>query len=531
MLLTRFTIILVSVLALRVQAQTHPVEAFLYQLAERSKEQVSNNPPEQFDFTRYLRMWAAKQGKTQSQAESEITQWISKVKASNDNTFQLGLAYFYLKDFTKAANFLSQYVDRKSRALQKLQQDKTGLTPQAKGWIAENARALRVLGHIFYVNYDFVNALKTYEQAVQYTSKDETPENWAVLVLDIAQTYSEVGRRSDRANADKIFANAITAFQRSLAILTREGQPLRWAEAENGMGTTLALRGIALPKEQGLPHLQDGVAALRRSLEVFTKAATPIRWAKTQNNLGSALAEIGARKGGEAGSRAILDAITAYKAALEVRTSDALPTDWANTQLNLAAAYTYLQDWQNVKACYVNVLKVEPENQLAYQSAVELSQKVVFDFPLALKLNQEWIKAHPNDLREKVKLVEKYFTTAQFTTCREAIREFKASKDYSVLVYVIMDIIDIATDIALQQRQRVPDKLQQLLATIKDQSESFQVSLNFNGLKYFVSNHEPLQPYRDWLLRYFAAFEGQSRDEIYVALKEVKDTLHLITKP
>lgn len=525
---TIFVILLSRCLFGAQTGDTSNVEAFLLSLTENAKEQVSNTKPEEFDFERYIHAWSAQQNKTMAQTKKEIQAYLAQAEKPGASALRKGLAKFYQKDYAAAVDFFNQAANEKADRLQSLREENDKLTPEMKQLLAEMVRALRPLGNTFFINYDFVNALSTYQQALKFTSKKETPETWAAIVLDMGQTYSEVGRRSDPKESDKIFNNAIQAFQQALTVFTPDRQPLQWAKAQNGLGATYAFKGLSLPKNEGTGFLQKGADALKQSLTVITKDTAPFQWAKTQNNLGSALAEIALRTGGEAGTKAILDAVKAYKAALEVRTREETPKEWAQTQNNLAAAYTYLKDWPKVTECYTNVLQVFPDNQPAYRTAVDLSQKVVFDFPLALKLNEAWVKSHPQDLLEKVKLVEKYFTTAQYDKCRELIAEFKASKDYSTLVYVLMDLLEVPNDLATQKVQDVPAKLGQLLATIKDQTETFKVGFNFSGLKYYVSMNEALKPYRDWLIRYFEAFENKQRDDIYVALTEVKNTFHLV---
>ena len=512
------------------QTEPESVRAFLFSLTENVKEQMSNIDPGQYDYKRYVAVWASKAGKSPQQAANEIKQWVAQYDRKKSDLYNLGLAKFYLKDFSGAIDYLNQSINVTVAKLQKLPQKESGLSENQKALFKEGVQTLRVLGNIFYLNYDFVNALKSYQQAIKFTSKTETPEVWAKIVLDMAQTYSEVGRRSDPKDTGKIFENSIQAFKQALTVFTVGKNPQDWARAQNGLGTTLALNGLRLKKDAGLTYLQQGADAITKCLQVLKKDDMPFIWAKAKNNLGSALAEIGVRKGGEEGSQSLLDAIKAYKAALEVRTMADTPNEWAQTQNNLAAAYAFFKDWKNVLDCYIKVLKVNPEDKFAYQTAEDLSQKVLFDFPLALKLNEGWMKSHPDDLLEKVKLVEKYFTNGEFVKSQKLIAEFRKSKDYSQLVYVIMDLMDVVNDIALNQTGAVPEKLGQLLDRIKIQPESFRVSMNFSGLKYFVSTNTSLKPYEDWLLRYFSAFENQKRDEIYVELKDVKETFHFAGK-
>jgi tetratricopeptide (TPR) repeat protein len=116
--------------------------------------------------------------------------------------------------------------------------------------------------------------------------------------------------------------------------------------------------GIRTKGSEIQQYLAASVDIYKKLLESYPREQLPQQWAMTQNNLGAALSDQGTRTGGEEGTRLLAQAVTAYTNALQVRTYEALAPQWAQTQNNLARVYEYLQDWPNVAACYVNVLKV-----------------------------------------------------------------------------------------------------------------------------------------------------------------------------
>jgi tetratricopeptide (TPR) repeat protein len=507
------------------QGQNKPipdrVEAFLFSLPAKAKEQISAGK-EQIDFSRYVKEWAKETGQTAAQAEAEITRWVSAVEQKADDSYKLGLAAFYQKDFTSAAEKFARTAGEKAALLNELKQ-KNQATPEVNAkLVSEGANGLRLAGHAFFFNYDFVNAIKSYQQAITFTSREQAPAAWAAMVSDLGQAYSELGLRADKNNAQKLFANAAEAYRKTLEIYTRETFPREWVETQSSLGAALSLAGMRTDGEAGNKLLNEGADILRKALEGVNRSQTPLLWAKIQNNLGTALAELAVRTGGENGMRLLLDAIAAYRLSLEVRTYETYPEVWADTQANLGAAYYFLKDWPQVAECYTNVLKVFPDNQLAHATASDLYQKVLFNFELAFKLNQEWLKRHPNDLLEQVKLVEKYFTTGRFEECQKQIATYSQSKDFSALVQIVMNITHVPTFIALKQPNAVPAKMQTLLETIKSLPESFKIEFETAGMQYYISQNPMFTPYRDWLLKFFKAAGGANRDAVYFAMEEAQ---------
>ena len=225
----------------------------------------------------------------------------------------------------------------------------------------------------------------------------------------------------------------------------------------------------------------------------------------------------------EESNRLILDSISAYRRALEVRTYENAPAEWAQTQNNLATTYFFLKDWPKVALCNTNVLKVFPDSKAAYQEASELYQKVLFDFETAFQLNKQWLDRHPDDLFEKIKLIEKYFTTGRFSECQTELKPFKQIGEYSALVYSVVDIFDISSQLALNKSAAVPAILDGLIARLHTQGDNFKIGLNLASVKTFVSQNESLAPHRAWLGQFYVAIEQENRDTILVSVQKAKE--------
>jgi tetratricopeptide (TPR) repeat protein len=246
----------------------------------------------------------------------------------------------------------------------------------------------------------------------------------------------------------------------------------------------------------------------------------------THNNLGIVLRDLGTRLGGEEGVRLLHEAVGALTLALEVRTFEHLPMQWAQTQNNLAETYVYLQDWPNVAASYANVLKVYPDYEKAYQTASYLYHEVLHTYPAdyaaAFTLNQNWLARHPDDLSTQCDFAEKHFTTGRFAECETRIAVLLANPEIAPPVKIALRAIEIANLLALNKAGQILEKLDLLQPAIASQPDTFKVGWTFNGTKHFISQHEPLAPYRAWLLQFFSALEGENREAILRDLQSVR---------
>lgn len=498
------------------------VEIFLYRLIKNFKSDfIPIRNPALINFGGHVADWAKKVALTPKQAETEIKKW-AEAQNNQQNLYRKGLANFYLKQFGKAAKFFNQSVITKSEHLKKFQQKDGTLSEEGEALILEAVRDLRLLGHVLHQGLDYTNAIKAYQQALPFISKETNPDLWAATVLDIGQSLSDLGVRNQKTADEQSLDSAQEAFQKALEIFKRETHPGKWAEAQNSLAETNLYLGLLAKNEKGDSYLSLAQTEIQNTLQTTLREKRPYFWARIQSNLGVALSEQGFRKTGEESNRLILDSISAYRRALEVRTYKNAPAEWAQTQNNLASTYYFLQDWPKVAECNTNILKVFPNSKAAYQEASELYQKVLFDFETAFQLNKRWLDRHPDDLFEKIKLIEKYFTTGRFTECQDELKPFKQSEDYSVLVYALVDIFDISSQLALNKSAGVPAILDGLIARLNTQPEHFKIGLNLDGVKTFVSQNESLAPHRAWLGQFYAAVGEENRKAILESVQKAK---------
>jgi hypothetical protein len=84
------------------------IEKHVAQLAaDLAKMKKESSQPQSVDFSFYLKEWADQYGFTPGQVKAQFDQWSEDVKNS-DNYRTLGLRAFYLKNFTRAAEYFTK---------------------------------------------------------------------------------------------------------------------------------------------------------------------------------------------------------------------------------------------------------------------------------------------------------------------------------------------------------------------------------------------------------------------------------------
>jgi tetratricopeptide (TPR) repeat protein len=287
--------------------------------------------PEEIDFSRYIKDWAAKYGFNAQQAREEIDKWIADIEKNQNDLYKLGLAAFAKKNFGEASVLFNESAELKAKKLEAVIQQEKTLTEEV-------VRDFRLTGDAHYSNYAFDQALQAYQRTLRYVAKQQTPQLWAAIMLDIGKTHTELGNRTAGLDIHTHLTAAVQAYNQTLEVYTRETLPQLWAMTQNNVGVALKEQGIRTGGERGTQLLAEAVAAFRQALEVFTHETLPQDWAMTQNNVGNALEVQGIRTGGERGTQLLAEAVAAFRQALEVFTHETLPQLWAATQNNVGVA-------------------------------------------------------------------------------------------------------------------------------------------------------------------------------------------------
>ncbi len=166
------------------------IEKFIQDTAEQSKQQVKpEGKPEEIDFSRYIKDWAAKYGFNAQQAREEIDKWIADIEKNQNDLYKLGLAAFAKKNFGEASALFNESAELKAKKLEVVKQQEKTLTEEV-------VRDFRLTGDAHYNNYAFDQALQAYQRALGYVAKQQTPQLWAAIMLDIGKTHTELGNRT-----------------------------------------------------------------------------------------------------------------------------------------------------------------------------------------------------------------------------------------------------------------------------------------------------------------------------------------------
>jgi tetratricopeptide (TPR) repeat protein len=437
------------------------IQKFIEDTAARAREQVKpEGQPEEIDFGRYIKEWAAQYGFSGEQAKGEIDKWVAEVQKKQDDFHKLGLAAYAERNFVKAAALFTESAETKANRLEML-------TEEAKKLREETVRDFRLAGDARYNNYEFDKALVAYQRVLDYLPREQNPRLWATVLIDIGMAQGEIGIRA---------------------------------------------AGPAIHA-----HLNGAVQAYHKALEVYTRKDLPQQWATTQNNLGAVLQNQGIRTVGEAGTRLLGEAVQAYQKALEVRTRKDLPQDWAMTQNNLGEAYMMLENWANAAASYVNVLYVYPDYRKAYKEAHFLYHEKLFAFADAFALNETWVERHPGDIFAESNFTEVHFTTGRFDQAESRFAALLANPDLETPQAIVLQALEIATLLALNKDSAIPPKLEVLRAAIAAQPERLPIGWTFAGAKHFIRQHKRLADH-NWLIELLSALEKTDRSTVLAVL-------------
>jgi len=136
---------------------------------------------------------------------------------------------------------------------------------QEKTLTDEVVRDFRLSGDAHYNNYAFDQALQAYQRALHYVSKQQTPQLWAAIMLDLGRTHDELGNRTTGLDIHTHLTTAVQAYNQALEVYTREALPQDWAMTQNNLGNTLHDQGIRTGGERGTQLLAEAVTAYRQA--------------------------------------------------------------------------------------------------------------------------------------------------------------------------------------------------------------------------------------------------------------------------
>ncbi len=170
-------------------------------------------------------------------------------------------------------------------------------------------------------------AIELYNLALEVFTKNEFPNNWAMIYNSLARAYVVriCGKRAD--NIEK----AIKYCQFALEIRKKKIFPLSWALTQTCLATAYNSRVHGKRAD----NIEKAIEHYQLALKVYTKKAIPQGWSSNHSNLAIAY---NSRIYGERADN-LEKAIKHCQLALKTRTKDKFPYQWAMIQYNLAHAY------------------------------------------------------------------------------------------------------------------------------------------------------------------------------------------------
>lgn len=281
--------------------------------------------------------------------ESEIDKWSSNSIESSKDSLDKGLGLFWLKKYREAATTLIRYAEYQ-RFKDFYKQDKLRII-----------QAYRLSADMFLFEGVFNEALRLNRLVLSIINKDQRPDLWVEVMLDIvylqielipvdkqntdyisanlnriSEYYSKVDQLSAWANVRNLISQTridvsepsdnlriLANIDYGIMLLKKTEQELRysrypelWITTEIILGRALYLRGLHSDGDSGLDILKQSERAYRLVLSSIDKEKTPWLWAMEKNHLANVLSELGVRIDGVEGIELLEQAVFAYRESL-----------------------------------------------------------------------------------------------------------------------------------------------------------------------------------------------------------------------
>ena len=233
------------------------IQTFIEGTAEKAKLQVQladkQEKPKPVDFGPMIKEWAGKYGFSPEEAKEQIEKWIAEVQQARGDFYKLGLAAFADHNFGRASELFSEAGRESEKQLAALEKQQAELAAKRGRLVEETVRNYRKAGDAHYSDYAFAEALDSYQKALSFVEREQQPELWAEVQVDVGRASQELGGRTRGPAIHQYLAQAVAAYRAALEVYTREQLPQHWATTQNNLGSAL--------QEQGDPYQRRGRSA------------------------------------------------------------------------------------------------------------------------------------------------------------------------------------------------------------------------------------------------------------------------------
>ncbi|HFE37538.1 MAG TPA: hypothetical protein ENK06_03830 [Gammaproteobacteria bacterium] len=184
-----------------------------------------------------------------------------------------------------------------------------------------------------YSNALLESARDTFEAALNSTSREEVPLDWAALHNSLGNILAALAQQMQDAD---LYAKAVASFNHALEVLTQEKTPKEWAATQYNLGTAAQALGRLLSDSK---VLKSSVDAYTNALLVWTREDDLEEWAAAMHQLGLTFHTHGLQL---QGNRTFQKSVVAYKNALAVLDADNYALELAATHNNRGAVLHHL---------------------------------------------------------------------------------------------------------------------------------------------------------------------------------------------
>ena len=233
-----------------------------------------------------------------------------------------------------------------------------------------------------------------------------------------------------------------------------------------------------------------------------------------------------------AGEHKLNEAVAAYEKAIALKPDDAAGYfHLAKVLYVMGDAKGTMKNWQKALTIYRRAsLGKATANEAATLGNLGLvfndlgqpdSSRVYHQAALKIAREIGYRQLDSTDLSFQADFAEKHFTTGRFPAAEKRLATLLLNLRVEPRVKIALRAIGVAIALAQNKTPQLPAELETLQQNLAAQADTFQVGWSFEGTKHFISIEPKLTRYREWLLQFFAAMEGENREAILTALREV----------
>lgn len=310
-------------------------DAYTRQQAEIAQLKLTN--AEKFD--RALDRVAQSEGIPEQELRSAINLFVANVENDPSADFlDQSLAEFAQQKFAAAAGLAGQAVEKARE--ERLAAETLAQAAEAKVNSAREREreALSLQGKALSSNGDLKPALQVFGAALEITSRDSYPEEWAAIQFEIGNAASRLARRSEGNLIKDYRTKGIEAYSAALQVYTKQAFADHWRKININLALVLSDQAMASRSGERAELFQESIRLLRETSELTAREEQPLEWADLRSSLAVLMLNMSNYEAREPAARRLEESAAVSQSALEVYTIKEQPKEWAAAMTNRATA-------------------------------------------------------------------------------------------------------------------------------------------------------------------------------------------------